>query len=277
LSAASAAAQQAAVDRTSTKIAVDRAALSREESLFAAGVAARKDVEAARAQLASDRADAAGNLAGVRSANAQAQSARDRAALAQRDLSNATLRAPSDGVVAAILKRPGEAVDPTTPVIAIAPPTESEVTLDVTSTDAARVHQGDRVELSIPGNGISWNGSVGGVASALDPTTQTASVLVKGVPSSVPAGAVVQATIEIGVDRGIVVPATAIVQDPESGNTLVFVETTDKNGGTTFAQRTVRIAHSDQQHALVASGLKAGERIAAQGAFSLLAPSGGGG
>src|SRR5205823_216126 len=57
--AAQANAQQSAIDRSSTKIAVDLAAQRREESLYAAGIAALKDVEAARAQLAQDRAEAA--------------------------------------------------------------------------------------------------------------------------------------------------------------------------------------------------------------------------
>lgn len=274
--AAAANARQSSVDRTSTKVAVDQAALRREESLYSAGVAALKDVQAARAQLAQDRADAATAAAGVQGSSAQLASARDRAALAQRDLANGTLRSPIDGVVAAVYKREGEAVDTTTPVIAVAPQAASDVTLDVTATDAARIHAGDPVQLVITGTQMRSSGRVTGVSPALDPATQSATVVVRGVPAGAPAGSAVQAQIDIAHDRGVVIPQSAIVQDPQSGDTLVFVRSRDKDGNVKFEQRSVRVAHQNGSQALIAAGLHPGERVAAQGAFNLLAPAGGG-
>jgi multidrug efflux pump subunit AcrA (membrane-fusion protein) len=274
--AAVANAQQSAVDRTSTKIAVDSAALRREESLYAAGVAPLKDVQAARAQLAQDRADAASALAQRSGAGAQAESAQARAALARRDLANGTLRASSDGVVTAIYKHPGEAVDTTTPVVAIGPGSSHDVTLQVASADAARVHNGNAVTLSIPGTQLHSMGTVVGVSPALDPATQSATVIVRGIPINAPAGSAVQGSIEIAHDRGIVVPQSAIVQDPQSGDTLVFVQARDKSGNVKFEQRTVRVDRENGAQALIGNGLHPGEQIAAQGAFALLAPAGGG-
>ncbi len=274
--AAAANVRQSAVDRTSTKIAVDQAALRRAQSLYAAGVAALKDVQAARAQLAQDRADASTQTATVQGSSAQLESARARAALAARDLANGTLRSPIDGVVAAIYKHEGEAVDTSTPVISIAPQSQNLLTLDVTSTDAARIHPGDSVEISVPGTSLRASGHVAGVSTALDPATQSATVEVSGIPSGAPAGSAVQAQVEVSRDRGVVIPQSAIVQDPQSGDTLVFVQTRAKNGDMTFEQRTVQVAHQNGTEALITSGLKPGERIAAQGAFNLLAPAGGG-
>lgn len=275
-SAAAANAQQSAVDKTSAKIAVDEAALRRAQSLYAAGVSARKDVEAARAQLAADRADAASASAGVRSANAQSSSANARAALARRDLVNATLRAPGDGVVVAILKRPGEAVDPSTPVIALGPSSTNQTTLNLAPTDVARVRVGDSVHVAVVGSRIEGDGKVSGVSPVLDPSTQTATVVVTGLPSGVPPGSYVQASIAVGKIRGVIVPQTAIVQDPQSGDTLVFVTQKDKNGDTKFVQRSVRVLDRDDRVAVLGSGLRPGERVASQGAFALLAPAGGG-
>lgn len=274
--AAAANVRQSSVDRTTTKIAVDQAALHRAQSLYAAGVAPLKDVEAARAQLAQDRADASTTVANVQGTSAQLQSARARSALAERDLANGTLRSPGAGVVAAIYKREGEAVDTSTPVIAIAPQSQNSVTLDVTATDAARIHPGDPVQISVPGTSLRSTGDVTGVSAALDPATQSATVEVSGIPAGAPAGSAVQAQIVISHDRGIVIPQSAIVQDPQSGDTLVFVQTRGKKGDVTFEQRTVQVAHQNGTQALIASGLRPGERIAAQGAFNLLAPAGGG-
>jgi multidrug efflux pump subunit AcrA (membrane-fusion protein) len=268
--------RQSEVDRTSTKLAVDRAAVRREESLYAAGVAPLKDVQAARAQLASDEADAATARTQIAGAQAQAQSAQDRAALAQRDLSNGTLRAPQDGVVTAIYKRPGESVDPTTPVLAVGPSASNEVTLDVTAQDAARVHSGDPVSFTVAGTGLHSTGRVAGVSPALDPTTQTATVTATGFPSGAPEGSAVQASIDVSRHRGIVIPQSAVVQDPQTGRTLVFVETRGKNGEPKFSEREVSIGAQNGSETLVTSGLRPGERIASQGGFALLAPAGGG-
>lgn len=274
--AAAANVAQNAVDRTSTKIAVDAAALRREQSLYAAGVAAYKDVQAAQAQLAQDRADAATARAQVSGAGAQQQSAQVRAQIAQRDLANGTLRAPSDGIVTAILKHEGEAVDTTTPVVAIGPAATHEVTLTLSPSDAALVHTGDVAQMSIPGTALHSRARVTGVSPALDPTTQSATIVVSGVPSGAPEGSAVQATIDVARDRGIVIPQSAVVQDPQSGATLVFVETRDKNGDPKFASRNVTVARQNGSRLLISSGLRPGERIATQGAFALLAPAGGG-
>lgn len=275
-SAAAASAQQSAVDKTSAKIAMDEAALRREDSLYAAGVAAHKDVEAARTQLAADRAEAASASAGVRSAAAQSSSANARSAIAQRDLANATLRAPADGVVVAILKRRGEAVDPTTPVIAIGPSSTNQTTLNLAPADVARVRVGDSVHVAVVGTRVEGDGKVSGVSPVLDPSTQTATVVVTGLPSGVPPGSYVQASIAVGAIRGVIVPQTAIVQDPQSGATLVFVSQKDKNGDAKFVQRSVQVLDRDDGVAVLSSGLRPGERVASQGAFALLAPAGGG-
>jgi RND family efflux transporter MFP subunit len=270
--AAAANRQQSAVDRTSTKIAVDEAAVRRAESLYAAGVAPLKDVQTARALLATDRAEAATASAQVRGAAAQLQSAQARAGLAQVDLANGTLRSPIDGVVTAIYKRAGEAVDSTTQVVAIAPGSSADVTLDVTSADAARVHSGDAVTVTIPGTGLRSAGRVAGVSPALDPATEAATVVVRGIPSGAPGGSAVQATIAVARDRGIVIPQSAIVEDPQTGKTVVFVQTVAQNGERKFAQRTIVVAQRNGSTALISNGLVAGERIAAQGGFALLAP-----
>ncbi|HEY9179722.1 MAG TPA: efflux RND transporter periplasmic adaptor subunit [Candidatus Baltobacteraceae bacterium] len=275
--AARASFQQSEVDRVSTKLAVDRAAVRREQSLYAAGVAALKDVQAAQAQLAADRADAATARTQIAGAQAQAQSAQDRAALAQRDLSNGTLRAPTDGVVTAIYKRPGEAVDTTTPVIAIGPSVTGEVTLDVSAADAAQIHSGDPVSFTVPGTALSSSGRVRGVSTAIDPATQTALVTASGFPTGAPSGSAVQAAIDVTRIRGVIVPQSAIVQDPQSGKTLIFVQTRDKNGTMKFEERTVTVQAENGSQALISSGLRPGQRIASQGGFALLAPASGSG
>jgi multidrug resistance efflux pump len=298
-----------AVRQSQEKIATDQRALDRTQQLYRGGVTAAKDVEAARTTLRLDQADLAANESKQRAtragvgeaavqaeadvrqaqndldvalelgpvAQAQAASSAAKAAQARRLLANGILRAPTDGVVLQILKHAGEAADPAAPAVVIGPATDRAVTLAVSSADSADVHPGESVALRIAVRGLRATGIVRAVVPAVDPATQSATVVVQGVPAGAVAGDAVDATIAVGVRRGVVVPTSAVVQDPQSGNTLVFVRAKHRDGVEKFASRTVVVAAGDDRTTLLASGLHAGDVVAAQGAFDLLAPVGGGG
>jgi len=262
--AASADAQAAGVDRTSTRLAVDAAAVSRAHRLFAAGVVARKDVEAAQEQLAADQADTQIARAGAAGANA-------RAALAARDLQNAQLRSPIAGIVTAVYHFPGESVDSTVAVIAVTPVAPGEVSLQVSGSDAERVKAGNPVRLRV--GSTAFEGSVLGVAGAVDPTTQNAQVIVRASIPGALSGVSVDAQIVVAHDLGIVLPKSAVVADPSTGKTLVFVAGKDKDGRVSWDSRVVTVVFQNERDAEV-TGLRPGEVVAAAGGFELLPPSG---
>ncbi|MGH7728956.1 MAG: efflux RND transporter periplasmic adaptor subunit, partial [Vulcanimicrobiaceae bacterium] len=224
----------------------------------------RADVAAAENALAT--AQAQGHVLG-----AQVSSAQARLQAAQIALAQGILRAPNDGVVLQVLRRAGEAVDPTTPVIELGPPMRREVTLAVPADQARAIRVGDRVSLALVGSASSGSslGRVVAVVPAVDPATQASTIVVDGIPPGAIAGDAVSATITTAHRRGIVLPASAIVQDPQSGEEIVFVES-----GGRFSSRKVVVAASNPDKAEIASGLRVGERVATQGAFTLLAPSG---
>ncbi len=271
---AAAQARGAAVDRLSTKIALDEATVARARRLFAAGVTARKDVEAAQAQVAADRADASGAAASLAAARAQAASAGTKAQMTNRDLSNGTLRSPVDGVVTAVMHSVGESVDPTIPVIAIAPGENSQVALQMAGSDAAKVRAGDSVRLVVPSTGDTIAGRVTGVAGAVDPATQSAQILVSASAPSALSGAAVDAEIVVAHDRGTLVPKSALVADPATGKTLVFIQAKNKDGSVAFQDREVHIIFENAKTAEI-SGLTPDTPIAATGAFQLLPPANG--
>jgi HlyD family secretion protein len=286
-------AADAAVRQSEERLVADQRALDRTQALFTGGVAAQKDLDAARQQLELDRADLSANRAraataragitgaitqaraDVAQAAADVQAARIRLAMAQRNVAIATLRAPASGVVSQILKHPGEAVDPTQPAIVVGPPTTHIVTLTVAGDDAARVAVGAAVDVQVVGRGLRGHGIVRSVVASVDPATQASTVLVDGVPDGAAPGEAVEATIDAGERRGIVIPTAAIVEDPQSGTSVVFVREKTKDGEK-FVSRTIGVAAGDEAKTLVTGGLKVGEQIAAQGAFDLLAPAGGG-
>ncbi len=294
-------ARQAAV-----KVRTDNQTLDRQATLYRGGVIAQKDVQAARAQLQSDLADqrsadarvaaaGAGYDAALRQAQAdvalarsdltaarasrgttgaQAESAQARVASAQRDYNNGILRAPNSGVVVAILKRAGESVDPATPVIALDPEMKHQITLGVPGADAQRVNVGDVAELTLVASGERSRGRVTAVVPAVDPTTQVSTIVLDGLPPDAVAGQAVAASIIVAHQSGIVIPNTAVVTDPETGKTVLFVYAPQSKNGP-FLERAVAVGATDGRSIVIASGLRAGETIAVQGGYNLLAPSGG--
>ncbi|MDB5070864.1 MAG: rane-fusion protein [Candidatus Eremiobacteraeota bacterium] len=299
-------AAQGAVRQAQAKVDTDQRTLQREQTLFAGGVAAQKDVDAARQQLALDQADldaarakstsAASGIGGavaqaradvaqaesdLRSAQAQttvvgaqAGSAQERYAAAQRNLANAVLRAPADGVVVSVLKHAGEAVDPTQPAIVVGPPRSNQVTVTVTGGAASEIRPGAAATVSVPARALRSPATVRAVVPSVDPTTQTSTVVLSGAPAGAASGDAVDAAIELAAHRGVLIPTDAIVEDPQTQRAIVFVQTRNKDGTAAFVSREVQTGASDGATTLVQSGLRAGERIASRGAFDLLAPGG---
>lgn len=291
------------------KVASDRSTLDRDRTLLAGGVLARKDLDAARAQLASDLADRHAAEAKVASAtsdfSASERQARADVAAAENDLqtarsqagvlggqvasanarlasariayANGTLTAPSDGVVLSIAKHAGEAVDPTQSVMDVGPAIGHGVTLSVPADVARRIAVGNPATLHIPRTRQGLvRGRVTAVIPVVDAATQLATVTIGGAPSDVVAGDAVTATIVVGRQRGIIIPSSAIVQDPQTGKTVVFVrDAHPKAGESGFTLREVSVRASDAHTAAISSGLRAGEVLAAQGGYALLAPAGG--
>jgi RND family efflux transporter MFP subunit len=271
--AAAAATASARVDRFSVKLRADEAELQRQRQLLNAGIMAVRDVQAAQAALAGDRADALSAREQLAQAQAQSRSASARAASAGYDVARTVLRAPASGTVAGIFVQAGQLVDPTTPVLALASSQDGLATLDAPVGDLPRIAPGNPVRLRSGGG--SWKGSVEGVAPAVDPATGLAVVSVTGVPPGVAPGTPIDATVVVGRARGLVIPRSAVIEDPQSGAQLVFVQSGDEHGALRFAARQVTIDVKSADLVRVRSGLRAGERVASQGAIDLLAPPAG--
>ncbi len=272
--AAAAGAALASVDRVTMKLRVDQAELKRQQRLYDAGVVALRDVQAAQAAVAADRADSQGARAQLMGARAQSRSASAHATAAMYDLSRTVLRAPAAGVVTGVFVQPGDAVDPTIAAIALTSELADVATLDAPVNDVAQIAAGDLVRAQA--NGRRFEARVAGVAPAVNPATGLAVIDVRGVPGDLPAGTPVDAVVVVGRVRGLVVPHSAVVEDPQNGNKLVLVQTNAPDGTKRFVSRVVTIDAQSDALVRVVAGLRNGERVAAQGGIDLLAPGGSG-
>lgn len=291
----------AGTSQADLKVETDKRELARQQTLYAGGIAALKDVQAAQSQLAADEADAralhaksggagasgvivqaradyAQAVADLRSAQAQIgnlagqeQHANGALSQAEADLARTVLRAPADGVVVQILKHAGESTDSTTPVVELGPGAAASTTLYVAAADASGIDEGDPVQLRLIRSASDAVAKVSAIVPAIDPTTQETTVVVDGMPAGAFPGDAVRGEITIARRHGIIVPAASIVQDPQSGKTLVFVRRKDGSG---FDAREVVVDGSDASIADISAGLRAGEAVAAHGAYELMAPAG---
>jgi multidrug efflux pump subunit AcrA (membrane-fusion protein) len=261
-------AQQSAQRQAEIKIAADQSAELRDERLLRGGIIAAKELETARTQIAADQETLRAVLEQAKATNASAAA---KTQAARTAYSNGVILSPSRGIVFAVFKHPGEATDPGTPVIEIGPANVHEITLSVPADTAQRIHVGDPAQL--PGHEGTAPARVAAVIPADDPTTQTAVVVLSGAPPNAVAGDAITAVIVVARITGVLVPSSSIVQDPQTGKTMVFVrDTYAKPGSPAYKLREVRVRASDASNAVLASGLRSGEQVATRGSYDLLAP-----
>jgi RND family efflux transporter MFP subunit len=247
---------QAQRERAEAELANARTKLERAERLFRDGIAAKQEVDDARAglvaaQSAVKTAQASGGIAGVQ-------------------LQRATLRAPIAGVVAAILVPAGQPVDGNaTPVIEVADTRVLDLRAPVSAARVGDVIVGQRAELGVEGVG-TVAGAVEAIAPLVDPATNTVVVRIR-VPNDdghLRGGMFARGAI-LGVPHdGLAVPRTALL--PGDGGGASDVAVVDGDGVVTH--RSLQLGAdvgAQSERVEVRRGLHAGERIIVAGGYSL--------
>jgi RND family efflux transporter MFP subunit len=230
-----------------------RTRLGRAERLFKDGIAAKQEVDDARAALvaaesAVKQAEATGGIAGVQ-------------------LDRATLRAPIDGVVAAILVPAGQPVDGNaTPVIEVADTTVLDLRAPVSAARVGEIVTGQKAELEVEGVG-SVAGAVEAIAPLVDPATNTVVVRVR-VPNAagkLRGGMFARGAVVGAPHDGFAVPRAALL--PGDGGAANEVAVVGADG--TVAHRAVALGGEAGDNVEVRSGLGGGEQIIVVGGYAL--------
>jgi RND family efflux transporter MFP subunit len=245
---------EALAQRDTARAALEnaRARLARTEKLFAAGIAARQEVDDARtalvtAQSAVKQAQATGGIATVQ-------------------LDRATLRAPIAGVVAAILVPAGQPVDGTgTPVVEIADPRWLDLRAAVQAGRIGEVSEGQRARLSVDGAG-EIEGLVAAIAPLVDVATNTVIVRVRidNVAGKLRGGMFARGAILFPERIAITVPRAALLPGDGGSATSVAVLLGNK-----VAHRSLALGAEAGDETIVTSGLAPGERVVVEGGYAL--------
>ena len=192
------------------------------------------------------------------SALAEAESA---LATAHRRRDWSELRAPFDGVVLHVMRRPGDTVDgtPATPVVQLASPAGAQVAADATAAGLARIEPGQIAEIQVRGEAVApVPGRVLRRARSVDPVTGSGEVrLAFDAPQSALAlGLGVEVRIAVRrAQNAAVVPLRALRRSGDGGSEAVVVD----NGKAAVRPVTTGLAEGDRVE--IASGLVAGETV----------------
>ncbi len=239
--------ESALLSAESSRLAAEQAQV-RAERLVAAGVAPRRELEQANAEL---------------------EAARAAALAARRARQLSTLRSPIAGVVTRVSAVRGANVNEQQPLVDVADPDRVDVVLQLAPDAARRIRVGQPVELrqSAAAGALSIGaGRVADIAAVVDSATRSVAVRVAVAPKSgvMRLGESLFGSIVADVHHGaVVIPDQALV--PHEEGFRVFVV---DSAGVAHA-RDVTIGGRSGQGVWIREGVRRGETIVTAGAYGL--------
>lgn len=248
---------QARLSSVRARLQAAKASLAREESLAKDGISPRKNVEAARSELAAAQAEHQSALAALGAVGAAPESDRGRYVLS----------APFAGTVVARDAVIGRTATSGQVLMQVADLSNMWAILEVPESDAALVQLGQKVTLHFDAlKGETREATIGRVADSVDPQTRTVRVRVDlpNLDRRLKAGLFIRATIHVGAERQAFLLPSGAIQRAE-GQPIVFV----KEDEAIYVPAAVRLGASTRDVVEVIDGLTPGAQVVTVGAFLL--------
>ncbi len=266
---------QAQVQLVSGRVALAKAEVERESTLYKKGISSLRDLQTAEVKLSSIQSE----LAAARSMAAAARTLQDatRARLVAMGAGTGAtvttelpLRSPLSGVITQKAVQPGQSVGPTSEsLFTIVDLSRVSVMLEVPQGEVASIKLGAPVQFtSEVAPGQTFRGQVSRLGENFDPQSRTVSVRVTIANSrgTLKPGMLVLAQAVSGNTRQVVlsIPNAAIQQ--VDGKDVVFV----KKAGV-YRMRPVQLGERNGQYTEVTAGLTDDETVVTEGSFILKA------
>lgn len=175
----------------------------RAATLHGAGAIAQRDLEAARSQAIA--------------ADAMAADARSRLVSARKQLANATIRAPFNGVVSERPASEGDVVQMGSPIVTVIDASALELAASVPASALGSLRRGAKVEFTVTGYpDRRFTGTIARVNPAVDPLTRQVRIYA-AVPNgdrSLAAGVFAEGRVAFTQVRALTIPLSAL--DPQA-------------------------------------------------------------
>lgn len=195
------------------------------------------------------------------------EQARLAVSMAQKNVADTTLRAPSDGIVARRSVEPGSSVAPGVPVVSLVQTKTILAAAPVPETRIAKVRQGDRAHVFVSALGKSFDGVVRDIGVIAEPLTRTYSVRV-AIPNqdgTLRVGMVAEIDLlQANQPVAVVVPPEAVRLDAQ-GTSYLYVVKADN----TLEQRPVKLGGYVGEGAAISQGIADGESVITSGTAML--------
>ena len=291
---------QATLTGTEASLLNARQSLDRARKLYADGLIAQKDVEAAqlalrtaeaqrdaqRETVAGQRETVAGQQAAVaaaRAAGAQNEVKRQDVLIARQQVRNSlgalttarsqaalyTLRAPLSGYVSSVGATVGETLDTTTKVAVVADLSLLQLKISLPGDVVAQVHRGQPLSFTVGGlPGRVFRTSIESVAPGVDAATGTVPALATVANSGRLLRDDTLARVQIVTGRRenvLIVPRAALLSDPDTGKSSVVTVGEDNTAHVVPVQTGLSVGGSVE----ITGGVAEGQKVAVSGQYGL--------
>ena len=261
------AAAQAALTTAKAQVEVAIANAARQQALFKISGAALKDVQQAQSDATNVRDTLRSDEAALTLVHARLDVLQSSGSGAS---ALATVRAPITGVVTQRQVGPGQYLNATsngatTPIFTVSDLSRVWLSADVREEDAAKLHVGAPVSVTVPGlPGRTFHSRIDYVAPALDPATRRLSVRAT-IPN--PDGALKpEMFADFALDAGpaaqaLGVPSSAVIYEGDTARVWVA------GPGQALGLRQIKAGRTQGGEVEVLSGLGPGDRVVTSGAI----------
>jgi cobalt-zinc-cadmium efflux system membrane fusion protein len=265
---------QAELQRSLTDLEVKKKILERSKEMLKEGALARTAFDLREAECR----DAEAKTNGARATVAKIAEQIRRFGWTDQDLADlqtrqaggrhtslSILKAPFSGIITSHHASVGEAVEPSTELLAITDMSSLWVLADVFEKDLSHIKPGNAVQVHVTSYpGKMFRGKITYIADSIDPKTRTAKVRCVVQNDSGLLKLEMFATIDMPIDQTgpiLAVPDSSIQQI--EGKSVVFIRTANK----AFQKREVQTGIARSGYTEIRSGLNAGEQVVTQGSF----------
>jgi RND family efflux transporter MFP subunit len=246
---------QAALQQADATVQNAQQNLKRNQTLFQRGIAAGKDLEDAKTQLAVTEA-----------AQAQARAAEEAANL---QVERTKIVSPLNGIVARRYVSIGEQVDGTgtQPIIEVANIAEVELAGSLPAAYLGKIHVGEAISIASESlQGKDFTGKIIAISPTVDPATNVGSIRIRiaNPGGALKLGMYLNAQVPIETHQNALTVATGAIYHDEAGAAQVY----EIHGDTATAVE-VKVGIQTSDRVEILSGVKDGDTVILTGGYGL--------
>ena len=267
------------VEATRQGLEAEQKLYDSRQNLFQQGALPRKDLDQARVSLTQAKSQyeiaqhhwnalqAGGKEQELKSATGQLQSARGKYLGSQAQLSYTEIRSPINGFITDRALYAGEMAAAGTPVLVVMDTSSVIAKAHIPQKDALLLKVGDAAEMTVPGSDEKIRARITVVSPATDPNSTTIEIWAQAVNpgNHLHPGTTVQLSVNSEtVDNAIVIPASAILKQPEGGPSVMIVGADNR-----AHLRAVQVGIENADQVQITSGLSLQQQVIINGAYGL--------